>query len=123
MATVTVDIDSSSEVFAGEDKTITFTVRDDAGVAVNVSTWAFAWQLRLTRYNPTAILAKESGNGIAFVTNGTDGQVRVTLTENDTRDLKAGTYYHGLARTNPGAFDVNAEGQFVLRKAAVHAAP
>lgn len=118
---VTTDIGTTDEVFAGEDKTITFTVQDDVHVAVNVSSWTFNFQLRLTRYNSTVLLSKTLGSGIAFVTNGTDGKVRVTLAQNDTKSLKAGTYYYGLARTNSGSYDVVKEGQFVLRKAAVQA--
>ena len=121
--TATVDIGADKEVFAGEDKTITFTVRDDADVVVNVSSWTFLWELRLTRHNPNVILQKTSSppSGITFATDGTDGKVRVALTSSETKNLKAGTYFHGLARTNGGAFDVNGEGEFVLRKAAVHA--
>ena len=120
--TVTTDIGTTDEVFAGEDKTITFTVEDESHVAVNISSWTFSWELRLTRYSPTASLGpKTLGSGLTFVTGGTDGKVRLSLTSAETKVLKAGTYYYGLARTNSGSWDVVKEGQLVLRKAAVHA--
>jgi hypothetical protein len=115
--TVTQDIASTSEMFAGEDKVIEFTVKDSADVVVNITGWVFEFEVRLTPYNANIVLAK---TGLT-PSDAPNGKVQVPLASNDTKNLKAGTYHYGLARTNSGAYDVVAEGEFVLRKAAVHA--
>ena len=118
MATVDVDIGHSAEVFAGEDKSLVFTVRDVNDVIQDITGWILEFEVRLTRYTPTTVLAK---SGIT-PSDPTNGKVTISLASNDTVGLKAGTYKYGLARTNPGAYDVTAEGDFVLRKAGSHAA-
>lgn len=120
MPTVGVNFDADDEWFVGEDKVLRITIVDEAGSAVNISGWTFAWELRLRRYHPDVKLSKATGSGVSIFDAPT-GKVDVTIAKDDTKNLKAGTYYHGLARTNAGAWDVVAEGRAVLRKAAVHA--
>ena len=119
---VDADILSTAEWFIGEDKVLTFTVRDAGGTAQDITGWTLGWVLRLTRYHPTVLLTKATGSGIALLTQsgGTLGQFTVTLARADTSALKAGTYYHAANRSNTGAYDVVAEGKAVLRKAAAH---
>lgn len=111
--TVTQDISSTSEVFAGEDKVIEFQVLDSVDAVVNISGWTLEFEVRLTRYTPTGVLVKTG-----TITDAPNGKFQVALASADTSALKAGTYYYGAARTNAGAYDIVAEGKFVLRKAA-----
>ena len=117
---VTANITTDAEWFVGEDKTLTFTVVDANNVTVDISGWSLEWDLRLTRYNPTVLLTKDTSAGIVVdpdqVTN--KGKFYVQVDRSDTTGLKAGTYYHAAARTNTGNFDVVSEGSAVLRKAA-----
>lgn len=121
MPTVAVDFTYDDEWFVGEDKVLRIAVKDEAGAAVNIGGWTFAWEVRLSRYHPTIVLAKATGSGITQFGPAADGVVDVAVDKADTLALRAGTYYHGLARTNAGSWDVVAEGKAVLRKAAVHA--
>lgn len=114
--TVTQDITADAEVFIGETKNIDFTVKDSADAIINITGWTFTFEVRLTPYTPTAVLSKTN----LVPTDAPGGKVRVALTGADTAGLRAGTYYYGIARTNVGAYDVVAQGVFVLRKAAVH---
>jgi len=106
--------------FAGEDKTFTFTIKKADESAQDITGWTLEWELRLSRYAATSLLSKTVGSGIT-ITNGPAGILTVALAQADTVSLKAGSYYHGLARTNGGSWDVNLEGQAILRKAAVRA--
>jgi hypothetical protein len=116
--TVTQDLGASRELFVGEDKVLQWTVSDSDDVVVDITGWTFEFEVRLRRYTPgTPVISKSS----LTPSDGPAGEVQVPLASADTVDLRAGTYYYGLARTNTGAYDVVAEGQFVLRKAAAHA--
>jgi len=130
---VDTSIGIDSGWFVGEDKLFTLTVylpgTTQAQVASNplanqqdITGWSLQWDLRLSRYHPTVVLTKATGSGIAILTQSgsTLGQLTIDIDRIDTQTKRAGTYYHGLARTNAGLYDVVAEGSAVLRKAAVH---
>ncbi len=119
---VDADILSTSEWFVGEDKAITITVRNAADQPVDISGWDIEWVLRKSRYHPTIVLTKATPTGITILAQSglTLGQFTVDIHRADTLNLRAGTYYHGAARTNSGVWDMLAEGKAVLRKAAAH---
>lgn len=119
--TVTQDITFDHELFVGEDKVLTFTVKDEAGNRVSISGWTLVWTVRKNRYAVgTPIMEMTTAGGgitLATQTGGTLGDFSVAIERTDTQNLKAGTYYHAAARTNAGNYDVVSEGALVLRKA------
>ncbi len=117
MSTTAVPIGWDKELFVGADKTLTWVVKDENDVIVPVAGWTANFEIRLSRYSATIVLAK----AVVVVGDGTAGQLRVTLLSADTVSRKPGAYWYGLARTNAGAWDVKAEGQLILRQAAVRA--
>jgi hypothetical protein len=99
-----------------------FTVLDAQGVAVDISGGGGAFTIALT---PTsaALVAKTQGSGIAFVTDGTDGKIEVTLApaDTDTATTPAGVYYYEVAAraaTVADQFTV-ARGRLVLEEAVI----
>jgi hypothetical protein len=119
--------------FVGEDKLLTVTcyiegttqAEVDAGTATpqDLTGWTIAWALRKSRYATTIMLSKAMGAIVILAQTGsTLGQFTVAIARADTTtptEFKAGTYFHGAARINTGAYDVIAEGPAVLRKAAI----
>jgi hypothetical protein len=116
MTTVDQPITEDKEVFVGEDKDLRWSIKDDAGGAKDISGWTFLFQLRLRRSSADLILGKAG----SIEGSPALGIAKVLIASTDLDDVKPGTYFYGLARTNAGAWDVVAEGEFVLRKAAVH---
>jgi hypothetical protein len=117
MATVTVNITKADEWFVSEDKLLTFTVRNSAGAVVNITGWTLEYVLRLAPSHPTKKLTKTTGTGIT-ITDAVNGVLQVDVDSADTDHLRAGTYWHGLARTNAGAYDIVLDGTAVLRRSA-----
>ncbi len=63
-------------------------LQDDQVTPENISTWTFAMEIRPTPESDTVIIELTSGNGrIVFVTDGTDGQIYLLLTDTDTAGL------------------------------------
>lgn len=120
MPTTRVDITAEDEWFLGEDKTLTFTVRDAAGAAITIAGWTLEYVLRIAPTHPTKKLTKTTSAGIALgVQSGaTLGQCYVTVASADTDHLRPGTYAHGLARTNSGAYDIVIDGTAYLGRSA-----
>ena len=116
-ATAFVDIGATAEMFAGEDKTFQFTVKDAAGNLVDIQAPAYRYNFSL-RLTPDAATDLKPVTNI--VPNGTN-TFQVVFASNDTKTFKAGTYWYGVARNNAGAFDVEAQGKFIIYRAAVHA--
>jgi hypothetical protein len=115
--TVTANIDTTAEVFCGEDKALTWTVTTDGVSVVDITGWTFLWEMRLTPYHATLVLTEP-----ANITGAPSaGKVLVQFPSADTKVLKAGKYFYGLARSNAGAWDVIADGYIVFRKSGVHA--
>src|SRR3954471_18707536 len=93
-----------------------FRVKAPVGTLVDIPGFTFAFTVRLTPDNPTAMISKTG-----LVPSG-PSLVTVQIASADTVNYSGGTYAYGLARTNAGAWDVEADGAFVLSKSAAHAA-
>ena len=122
MATVVQNITVADEWYVGEDKVFTFTVRDVNGVVVNITGYTFEWTVRTGRSHPVKRITKTSGAGIV-ITDAVNGVLTVTVARADTLGppiFRAGRYYHGLARTNSGVYDVEIDGYADLLKSAVN---
>jgi hypothetical protein len=125
--------------FVGEDKLLTFTtyipgttlaaiaadqITPNGAIRQDITGWTIEWVLRKSRYATATMLVK-NGASVSILSQGvaaTKGQFTVAVVRADTTTpavFKAGTYFHGAARINTGAYDVIAEGPAVLRKAAI----
>lgn len=81
-------------LYAGDAGTLTFTVKDQNGTVVDISTVTdILWTASLIATDAAVLTKKKSLGGISFVTNGTDGQFKVTILKTDLTTLK-GYYYH-----------------------------
>lgn len=78
---------------AGDDKQIVISVKDAAGLAVNVNGFTPHWGL--FRIGDGFELISKTGAGQAEVTNATAGEITITIDAADTVSL-AGTFYHEL---------------------------
>src|SRR3989304_5078912 len=99
-----VNITASDHYAKGEDKTLVFDVVDSAGAAQTMTGWALEFVLRRSAASATAVLTKTTGAAQITISNGdaTDDRATVTITDDDTVDLVAGTYEYALRRTDSG---------------------
>ena len=87
--------DQNTAFHSGDTKTLTVSIVNAAGVAVNVSTaTAISYKLAATPYS-TALVTKSLTSGITVVTS----TVSVALLPADTASL-AGRYYHEMQITD-----------------------
>ena len=107
--------------FKGADQQFRFTIVDSAGNAQTMTGWALEWVVRrLSPATATAVLTKNTSGGTIVISSGsgTDDRATVTVTDDDTLNLPAGTYYHALRRTDAGNEQVLAFGTAELQTAA-----
>ena len=78
---------------AGDEKTWTVTIKDDAGSTVNIAGATLSWKIAEGK-DATADITKTNGSGIA-ITDGPNGVLTLTLDEADTASL-VGDYYHEI---------------------------
>lgn len=102
-----------AEAFAGDDKTIQFTVTDLDGAALDLTNATIEWVLRRYEGGPVA-LRKTLADGIV-VTAPTGGIFAVTISAADTASMEPGVYYHGAAVTIDGKISTVAIGLVTLR--------
>lgn len=82
------------KTYAGDGAVPIFTVRDGAGVVIDISTVSqIQWTAQRTLASAAVVSKTKTGGGITFVTNGTDGKFQVALTSADTAAL-SGFYLH-----------------------------
>jgi len=117
MASVTQNFTAADEWYVGEDKVLTYTVKDKTGAIVDVSGWQFEMMLKLKPSNPNILIHKTSSSGISVPAPAT-GLVNITVSRTDTMGLGAGRYYHGLARVNANNYDIVVDGYADLLRSA-----
>lgn len=76
-------------IYQGESKTISFTIRDKAGAAQDITGMTITWRLSKA-YAPTLMLEKPG-----VIQDGPAGTVDVSVTAEDMADL-LGEYVHEL---------------------------
>lgn len=109
MATV-APVKISHMVFVGEDRTLTFTLRDqNTGVIQNITGWTLQWKLEPAQGQAASVT--KSGT----VTDGPNGVCTVALAAADTAGLSGGNYFHHLDRTDSGFAGVWSAGPFALQ--------
>lgn len=104
-----VDVPVSAMVFAGEDKTLQFTVTNLAGATQVITGWTLQWKLETSQGGTVSVT--KSG----VVTDGPNGVCTVTLAAADTAALAGGRYWHVLNRTDSGFAGALAAGTFALQ--------
>ncbi len=87
--------------FVGNDDTIDLTVVNSSGTAVDISTATeITWKLATSESADTAMISKsQSGGTITFITDGTNGQIRIDTSTSDWDT--AGTFYQQCIVTMP----------------------
>lgn len=117
---VSEDVTLDDNFMKGEDKSLQFTVVDSAGAAQTMTGWALEWVLRRSAASSTATLTKTTGAGEIAISNGagTNDRATVTITDDDTLNLVAGTYEYALRRADAGNEQVLAFGKLELQQAA-----
>jgi hypothetical protein len=119
MVAVTQNVDD--EVFSEEGKVITVTIVGNPDLTGRT----YKADFRIARSHPDVVLSYASGTGIDLLSQAgppTKGQLTITIPPADALKLKNGTYYYGVARTDGGIFDVEAEGSYRVRRSAVRQA-
>lgn len=101
-----------ARAFTGNDLVLHFTVVDETGDPVDVSAWATRAAALYTQDSGTAALSKTP----AFVTDGTDGEFTVTITDADTSAFAAGVYRLEIQMTGTGIKTTVVRGSVVLSK-------
>lgn len=96
--------------FAGEDKELQFTIRDENQVVIDVTGWSFQWELCV---NGAVVLTKVSPGGVQL-TDPTNGIVTVIIADTDTASIVEGNHKHVLKRIDSGDAAVLAHGQAYL---------
>lgn len=93
--------------------TVTFVYKDDAGVAINLSGYTAAMQLRQNYDSTVADLTLTTSNGGITITGAT-GTIVVTATATQTGALDAGYYVYDLELTNGANVSRLVQGQIVV---------
>jgi len=82
------------EMFSGDNKILSVSVVDSAGVAVDLTSATASWQL--ARSNDAApLIQKATGGSGIVITDAAGGVLEITLSASDTDALK-GSFYHEL---------------------------
>ncbi len=107
MPTVEQAIGWDKELFVGAEKTLVWTILSELGAAVDVTGWTLHFVARLTRYASPIVVEFD----VAPVAGEeTLGHVSHHVASAESKNVKPGTYWYGLARTNNGAWDVKGDG-------------
>jgi hypothetical protein len=112
-----VDFLASAGYFAGEDKTIFFTIKDESAVLMNITGWTIRFKLSQTL----------SGNAL-FTINGVivdapNGVVKIDVPAANTEALTPGDYYYVVRRTDSGSAAELAYGKMTLLDPYVNYSP
>jgi hypothetical protein len=85
----------------GDDDPKTFTIKDSAGAALNISTWTLSMAVN-TELNPANTTNEIFSVAGVFVTDGTDGQVSFTPPANSLDAVEApGQAFYDINRITP----------------------
>lgn len=115
-----MDILESDRFFTNADYQINCRIyQDDETTAQDITGWSFSWFLkkRTRDDDANAVIAKTTGSGVSII-DAVTGYVRVTISDDDTDGLRAGTYVHELKRTGAGVETPLVNGLAVLRQSA-----
>lgn len=112
------DIESTDDLYAGEDKTVSVSIyQADETTAQNITGWAlsYRWKRSLDDADADAVLTKTTADGIT-ITNGAGGLCEIAIADTDTDAIAAGPYFHELKRTDAGSETILTTGTVYLRR-------
>lgn len=95
--------------YKGEDVVLTVTMTPTTAI----SGWTLQFTMRTQYGDPTALVTKSLGSGIA-ITNPTSGIFTVSLASADTAGLELRTYVYDIQRIDSGARTVLTIGNITL---------
>jgi hypothetical protein len=101
-------INTTVEMFVGEDKQFPTTIYQSDGVTLqDITGWHVQAVLHTFGYPDNILIIKDNGtNGGLVLTNPTQGLLTFTFNRADTLNLAPGTYQLRVERTDSGATDV-----------------
>lgn len=114
-----VNITAEHEWFTAKDWVWEFVMKDEAGVVVDITGWAFAFVVKAKGANDaTAPLFAELSGASVPVVDGPTGRFRVigTAALVSASGIGNKTYQHEIRRTDTGDVRVVAEGDAFLRQ-------
>jgi hypothetical protein len=97
-------MDANFEMFRGDTRTLTVTIKDRfTGAVVDLTGASIAWRMAKTADMGNSLtMSKSVGSGIT-VASPTSGVAVVTINPTDTSTLIPGDYYHDLTVTDASA--------------------
>lgn len=106
-------------MFAGDSRTITVTVKNDQGAAVDITGATLKWQAAPS-VSGAAVISKTSGSGIDLTSPST-GVFTITLDGADTDALGEGVFYHEAEMVLAGDTSTVLTGSMVVEKTLIRA--
>lgn len=97
--------------FAGEDKSLKFTITNEAGAIQNITGWTIAWRLTRLPEDSTPLLTKPPATR-----DDANGIVTISVPATDTSTLSSGNYHHTLVRTDSSNIAVLSFGRVILHE-------
>jgi hypothetical protein len=91
------------EMYAGESKVLTVTVKDEAAALIDLTGVSIEWIVKRFEDDVTGLITKTVGHGITLSNQVTDkGEFTITLAPADTESLGGASYYHEAEVTDVG---------------------
>ncbi len=121
----------SFDMHRGDDRSITYTVVDEAGAVVDVTAAAIVWVLAAQDTGASGpqprpgstLLTKSVGSGVVLV-DAVNGDIRVDIDSVDTVALRApNVYYHEVQITLAGKVTTIAFGNITLNREIIAPGP
>jgi hypothetical protein len=107
------------EMAQGDYKELDFTVKNAAGVVVNIAGATINWMLTTQDDLDVALLSKATGGSGITITDGAAGECQVALDPLDTKEFD-GVYHHELQLIDgSGNPNVVAEGTVEILESAI----
>lgn len=104
----------------GDDKTLTVTVQDSNGSPISLNAaQSIKYKVARRVTSTTFVIEKSLGSGIALVTDGSDGKLRVTLDGVDTESLKGDYFYEIEIKDSTGKFATPLQGTMTINAAMI----
>lgn len=107
------------EMYEGEDKTLTITVVDVAGAAVNLTDATIKWQVKRNVDDTSPLIEKTTAGGIT-ITDAEGGVFTIALADTDTANLGGEGYHHEAEVTDvSGNISTVTRGVMTIKKALI----
>lgn len=112
-----LDFTEDDGCFVGQDLPLRFSVVDDDGVVVPITSWTFEFVLTEEPSGSVHLIWKSSASGITII-SGSQGILEVAIADTDTVGMKPRTYWYMLRRADAGYERDLFDGYMVMQAAA-----